>query len=177
MNWNQFLSIFVDIILPEGSAITVKETILVSACLLGLRCCYNGCNNTDQSVLELREKYILIPVCPEQLGGLQTPRPASFFIQGDGSQTLKGIDNLKNDQNENVSSNFRKGAEDALKICQLLNIKTAILKENSPSCGTHHIYLKEKLTKGMGVTASILKSNDIRVISENDIRRPDERKN
>ena len=69
------------------------------------------------------------------------------------------------------------GAEDALKICRLLNIRTAILKERSPSCGTHHIYLKEKLTKGMGVTAKILKSNDIRVMSENDTRRLDERKN
>jgi len=155
----------------------VKEMILVSACLLGLRCCYNGCNNTNQSVLDLRKKYILFPVCPEQLGGLQTPRPPSFFIEGDGSQTLQGIDNLKNNKNENVSSLFRRGAEDALKICQLLNIKTAILKERSPSCGTHYIYLKEKLTKGMGVTASILKSNDIRVMSENDIRRLDERKN
>jgi len=172
-----FLSIFVDIILPSRWVITVKETILVSACLLGLRCCYNGCNNTYQPVLDLRDKYILIPVCPEQLGGLQTPRPPSFFIKGDGSQTLEGIDNLINDQNENVSSHFRKGAEEALKICRLFNIKTAILKERSPSCGTHQIYLKEKLTKGMGVTATILKSNDIRIMSENDIRRPDERKN
>lgn len=151
--------------------------ILVSACLLGLRCCYNGCDNTDQSVLDMREKYILIPACPEQLGGLQTPRPPSFFIKGDGSQTIEGIDNLINDQNENVSSQFRNGAEETLKICQLFNIKTAILKEKSPSCGTHQIYLKEKLTKGIGVTATILKSNDIRVMSENDIRRPDERKN
>lgn len=151
--------------------------ILVSACLLGLRCCYNGCDNTDQSVLDMREKYILIPACPEQLAGLQTPRPPSFFIKGDGSQTIEGIDNLINDQNENVSSQFRNGAEETLKICQLFNIKTAILKEKSPSCGTHQIYLKEKLTKGMGVTATILKSNDIRVMSENDIRRPDERKN
>ena len=155
----------------------MKEMILVSACLLGLRCCYNGCDNMDQSVLDMREKYILIPACPEQLGGLQTPRPPSFFIKGDGSQTIEGIDNLINDQNENVSSQFRNGAEETLKICQLFNIKTAILKEKSPSCGTHQIYLKEKLTKGMGVTATILKSNDIRVMSENDIRRPDERKN
>jgi len=155
----------------------VKEMILVSACLLGLRCCYNGCDNTDQSVLDMREKYILIPACPEQLAGLQTPRPPSFFIKGDGSQTIEGIDNLINDQNENVSSQFRNGAEETLKICQLFNIKTAILKEKSPSCGTHQIYLKEKLTKGIGVTATILKSNDIRVMSENDIRRPDERKN
>ena len=155
----------------------MKEMILVSACLLGLRCCYNGCDNTDQSVLDMREKYILIPACPEQLGGLQTPRPPSFFIKGDGSQTIEGIDNLINDQNENVSSQFRNGAEETLKICQLFNIKTAILKEKSPSCGTHQIYLKEKLTKGIGVTATILKSNDIRVMSENDIRRPDERKN
>jgi len=131
----------------------------------------------DQSVLDMREKYILIPACPEQLGGLQTPRPPSFFIKGDGSQTIEGIDNLINDQNENVSSQFRNGAEETLKICQLFNIKTAILKEKSPSCGTHQIYLKEKLTKGIGVTATILKSNDIRVMSENDIRRPDERKN
>jgi len=177
MNCAEFLSIFVDIISPNWWRIAVKETILVSACLLGLRCCYNGCNNTNQAVIKLREKYVLIPVCPEQLGGLQTPRPPSFFIEGDGSQTLKGIDNLKNNKNENVSSNFRMGAEDALKICRLLDIRTAILKERSPSCGTHHIYLKEKLTKGMGVTAKILKSNDIRVMSENDTRRLDERKN
>jgi uncharacterized protein YbbK (DUF523 family) len=177
MNYAEFLSIFVDIILLSGWVTTVKEMILVSACLLGLRCRYNECNNTDQLVLDLREKYILIPVCPEQLGGMQTPRPPSFFIKGDGLQTLEGIDNLINDRNENVSSHFRKGSEEALKICRLFNIKTAILKENSPSCGTHQIYLKEKLTKGMGVTATILKFNGIRVMSENDIRRLYERKN
>ena len=150
--------------------------IVVSACLLGLGCCYNGCNNTDERVLELRDTYTLIPLCPEQIGGMQTPRPPSFFIEGDGSLTLQGIDNMINDQNENVSHLFRKGAEEALKICRLFDIKKAILKENSPSCGTHQIYLKEKLTKGIGVTATILKSNGIRVMSENDIRRPDERK-
>jgi len=149
---------------------TVKEMVLVSACLLGLKCCYNGCDNTNTDVIELRNNYSLIPVCPEQLAGFPTPRPPAFFIEGDGKDTLAGKDNIINDRGKKVAKHFCKGAKQALKICKVLDIKMVVLKERSPSCGTNQIYLQEKLTNGMGVTASLLKLNGIRVISENDLK-------
>jgi uncharacterized protein YbbK (DUF523 family) len=149
----------------------VKSNILVSACLLGINCRFDGQNENNSLVKQLAKDYNLIPVCPEQLGGLPTPRSPSWFINGDGNDTIKGEDNLRNEEAKDVSNNFRKGAREALKICQLLNIKSAVLKENSPSCGYKKIYLKEKLTDGQGVTASLLLKNGIKVMSENEIRR------
>lgn len=164
------MSNFVDILLEISLNYAVKEMVLVSACLLGLKCCYNGCDNTNDDVVDMRELFTLIPVCPEQLAGFSTPRFPAFFTQGDGSDTITGKDNIINEQGTNVSEQFRCGAREVLKLCNLLNIHSAILKEKSPSCGTKQIYVKEKLTKGSGVTATLLKLNGIRVMSENELK-------
>jgi len=154
----------------------VKKNLLVSACLVGINCRYDGKNQQDLNVMQLAKYYNLIPVCPEQLGGLSTPRPASWFIKGNGVDTNKGLNNMQNEDSKDVSKNFRNGAKEVLTICKLLDIKNAVLKENSPSCGFKKIYLKEKLTDGKGVTASLLIKNGINVMSENEIRRLNERK-
>lgn len=138
------------------------EKILVSACIVGEHCRYDGKNNYTPLMKQLLEKYEVIPFCPEVEGGLPIPRKPSerkkdLVITQDGN---------------NVTRNFVKGAELALNVCLYLGIHTAILKENSPSCGVNQIYdgtFKNRLVKGSGVTAELLKRKGIRVISENDI--------
>ncbi len=137
--------------------------ILVSACLLGINCKYSGGNNKIDELENLLENEILIPVCPEQLGGLETPRNPSEIILIDGNKHV--VDKNGND----VTLQFIKGGEETLKIAKLLNIKTAILKSNSPSCGCGSIYdgtFAGKIIEGNGITAAILKSNNIKIYNE-----------
>ena len=147
----------------------MKQKVLISACLLGINCRYDQKSKKIQKIVALSDEFDFIPVCPEQLGGLSTPRPSSFFIAGNGSETIKGAKNMINDAGNDVSEAFVNGAEQTLKICKMLNIKTAILKENSPSCGKNWVYLYEKLAEGSGVTASLLMKNGIGIKSENEI--------
>lgn len=135
---------------------------LCSACLLGIRCRYDGKSKPDKKIIGLSEKEILIPVCPEQLGGLPTPRENSE-IKRKRVITVSGKDKTEN---------MKKGAEETLKIAKLFNIKQAILKQKSPSCGCGKIYdgtFSGKIIKGDGVTTALLKKNKIKVISEEDI--------
>lgn len=136
----------------------MKEKILVSACLLGTNCKYSGGNNYSEEVMEFLKDYEIIPICPEQLGGLPTPRPASEIIG----------DKVMNNEGTDVTSNYQKGAEEALKIAQLLGIKKALLKAKSPSCGNGKIYdgtFSGILTTGDGITTKLLKENNIEVIT------------
>lgn len=135
---------------------------LCSACLLGLNCRYDGKGKPNDKIIELAKKELLIPVCPEQLGGLSTPREPAEIV-GDRVMTISG---------EDVTINFRKGAEEVLVIAKNLNIKEAILKQKSPSCGCGKIYdgsFSGSLIMGDGVTASLLKNNGIKVITEEDL--------
>jgi len=150
----------------------VVNILLVSACLLGINCKYNGGNNTNKDIVELRSKFKLVPVCPEQLGGCATPRLAAEIQDGDGRDVLEGTAKVIRKNGIDVSSEFRKGAEEVLKIAELMNIDIAILKARSPSCGSGYIYdgtFSGKLKEGNGVTAEILKRNGIKVISEEEI--------
>ena len=133
--------------------------ILVSACLLGLACRYDGASKPREEVLALKERHELIPVCPEQLGGLPTPRvPAER--QGERVVTREGGD---------VTAQYRKGAEEALQLCRLFDCDCAVLKERSPSCGCRGIYdgsFSGNLTEGQGVTAELLTRAGIPVYGE-----------
>ena len=139
--------------------------ILVSACLVGLNCKYNGGNNyNEQIVKELKSKGI-IPICPEQLGGLKTPRTASEI------KYINGKRYVYNKDNEDVTYNFEKGAEEVLKLCKKLEIKKAILKSRSPSCGHGKIYngkFENKLIDGNGILTQLLIDNGIEVISDDE---------
>ena len=135
-----------------------KEKILISACLIGLNCKYNGGNNENSKLVELMKEKDLIPICPEQLGGLKTPRASDERTQ-EKVLTKEGID---------VTKEYQKGAEEVLKLAKKLNIKKAILKSRSPSCGIDEIYdgtFSHTLIKRDGVTAELLKKNGIEVIS------------
>ena len=135
---------------------------LCSACLLGLSCRYNNEIKTNEKVLELAKKEILIPVCPEQLGGLSTPREACE------TKNNRVIDKFGND----LTDKFQKGADEVLKIAKLLEIKEAILKQRSPSCGCGKIYsgnFDGIVIEGNGITTKLLKKNRIKVISEEEL--------
>lgn len=137
--------------------------ILVSCCLLGVNCKYNGNNNRQESILNLKNKYNLILVCPEQLGGLPTPRPAAEIVNEDG------IRKVINKSGEDVTEQYRRGAEETLKIALEFGCKIAVLKERSPSCGSKKIYdgsFTSKLIDGDGFTAKLLEENGIKVIGE-----------
>jgi uncharacterized protein YbbK (DUF523 family) len=133
--------------------------ILVSACLLGVRCRYDGESKACPAVLDLAKEHELIPVCPEQLGGLPTPRtPAE--IQGERVVTRDGRD---------VTKEYQKGAEEAARLYQLLRCDCAILKARSPSCGCGQVYdgaFSGTLTPGDGIAAQALKRINARVITE-----------
>ena len=138
------------------------EKILISACLVGDNCKYNGGNNLNPQLEALLEKYELIPFCPEVEGGLATPRNPSEIK---GSRVVM-------DNDKDVTREFEWGARKALMLCLYLKIKIAVLKEYSPSCGTHQVHdgsFSNKLVDGMGVTAKLLKENGIKVYSEEQI--------
>lgn len=136
--------------------------LLVSGCLLGLCCRYDGASKAHPGVLALKERHELIPVCPEQLGGLATPRPPAER-QGDRVAARSGAD---------VTEQYRRGAEETLRLCRLLNCGAAVLKERSPSCGCGAVYdgsFSGTLVPGDGVTAELLKDRGIPVYGESQL--------
>ena len=138
--------------------------LLVSACLLGLCCRYDGCAKPNAAVLALREGHTLIPVCPEQLGGLPTPRAPSER-QGDRVVSRQGRD---------VTAEYHRGAEETLRLARLYGCTAAVLKERSPSCGCGRIYdgtFTGTLTDGDGVTAEVLKENGVTVYGESELEK------
>lgn len=141
---------------------------LMSACLCGVNCKYNGLNNYNEFCNELFVSGKAILVCPEQLGGLPTPRIPSE-LQGNPIDILNNSAMVTNSNGENVTEQFIRGANEVLCIAKKLNIKKAILKDGSPSCGVNFIYdgsFSGKKIKGIGITTKILKDNLIEVISE-----------
>ena len=149
--------------------------IIVSACLLGENCKYSGGNNKSENVIKYLEDKEYILVCPEQLGGLSTPRnPSEIITYGnkDGNDVLSGCTKVLSNKGIDVTKNFIQGAEETLKIAKEHNAKTAILKAGSPSCGYKKIYdgtfVGNKI-QGMGVTAAILNKENIALLDEDDI--------
>ena len=137
----------------------MKERVLVSACLLGCACRYDGVAKEHAELQELLEQYEVIPVCPEQMGGLPTPR----------SPAERRGDRVVNREGTDVTAAFYRGAEETLRLAQRLGCRLAILKERSPSCGCGQIYdgtFSRTLAEGRGVTAELLEKNGIRVMGE-----------
>ena len=141
------------------------KSILISACLLGVACRYDGLSKPlDREIIEkLKEQYHLIPVCPEIMGGLPTPRIPSEISSGRKVLRKDG---------EDVTENYIRGAKEALRLTEIFECDTALLKEKSPSCGCGKIYdgtFSRTLIYGDGITAELLKENGIRVIGESEI--------
>jgi len=143
---------------------------LISACLLGLKCSWDGKDRyRNDKAVELAKVETLIPVCPEQLGGLRTPRAPQEILGGAGEDVLNGEGKVLNKNGRDVTLEFIKGAEETLRIAKQLNISQFIGKTGSPSCGCGQVYdgtFSGRLTKGDGVTTALLKRNGIKVITE-----------
>lgn len=147
--------------------------ILVSACLAGVNCKYDGGNNIDAVVAGLVSQGRAVPVCPEQLGGCPTPRPKAEISGGEGADVLEGKCRVIRENGEDATEEFIRGAYEALKIAKLTCARKAILKSKSPSCGCGKIYdgtFRGKLIEGSGVTAELLKRNGIEVVTERECR-------
>ena len=136
-----------------------KLPLLISACLLGVPCRYDSASKPVPRIELLTERFVLVPVCPEQLGGLPTPRTPAERC-GSCVLTRDGRD---------VTENYLRGAQKALRIARITGCKAALLKAKSPSCGCGRIYdgtHTGTLTDGNGVTAELLMQNGISVCNE-----------
>lgn len=136
--------------------------ILVSACLLGEDCKYNGKNNKDEDLISFLKNHQVFPVCPEVMGGLPTPRFPSEIKDGK-------VINIKG---ESVHQEFTRGAELALEIAQAKQVDLAILQPRSPSCGVKQVYdgtFSGQLVAGSGIFASLLKEEGFRAIGPDEI--------
>ena len=137
----------------------MKEKILISACLLGQKCRYDGKEKGIKELLKLTKYFDLIPVCPEVLGGLKIPRYPSEILN-DRVINQKGVD---------VTENYNNGAYWVFSVAKQMNIKMAILKENSPSCGVHKVHngkFDGGLIEGSGITTKKLLSIGVKVLNE-----------
>ncbi len=137
---------------------------LFSACLLGISCRYDGENSARAEIIELFLKEGGIPVCPEQLGGLPTPRLPAQFSNGDGEAVWQRKSSINIiETGEDITNKFIKGAQEVLKIAKLAGIKKAYLKDKSPSCGVTRVYVNGIIQKGKGVTTALLEKEGIKV--------------
>ena len=136
--------------------------IAVSACLLGVNCKYNGGNNYNDKLAKFLEGHEVVGVCPEVLGGLPTPRPTSEIVDGVA----------RHKDGTSVDKEFRKGAEESMKIVKETGAELVILQSRSPSCGIGTIYdgtFSKTLISGDGVFVKLLKENGIRVMDVKEI--------
>jgi uncharacterized protein YbbK (DUF523 family) len=143
--------------------------ILVSGCLVGQKCRYNMVCEEVKELKEMVDKGEAIPVCPEQLGGLPTPRPPQEIVGGSGADVLRGRARVINSEGMDVTKSFVKGASDVLVIAKDKNVERAVLKSRSPACGLGEIYdgtFRGRVKKGDGVTAALLKKHGIKVVTE-----------
>lgn len=163
--------------MPRDATPAAAPFILISACLLGAPVRYDGASKPSAHPLieRLRAQGALLPVCPELLGGLSTPRPAAEIVgAGGGDAVLDGQARLLTAQGEDVTQAFLQGAQRALSFARAHQITAAILKAKSPSCGSSRIYdgsHSATLINGQGVTAALLRRHGIKVFHEDELER------
>lgn len=145
------------------------DATVVSACLMGICCRYDGGHRLDDKVVAISEKEKLIPLCPEQLGGLSIPRHPAEIVGGDGDDVLDGRARVVDEEGKDITEEFLKGAREFLRITKLAGAEKAIMKEKSPSCGIHKIYRDGILVSGKGVLTALLLREGIKVISNEEL--------
>jgi len=168
---------------------SAPASLLVSACLLGIPCRYDGGANVNEELLSLLKDWdflnfsdvrdaesiiakpcggrCVLVVCPEQMGGLSTPRPRSWFVEGSGDAVLDGAARLVNEVGQDVTAAFLRGAQLTARVAMVYKTKFALLKTKSPSCGCERVYVGDKLQKGCGVAVALLRRNGVRTIPVN----------
>ncbi len=145
------------------------SVILVSACLLGKKCTFKGDHNLRPQLKRLGSIMKIKAVCPEQMGGLATPRPPSEIVQGSGEDVLNKKAYVINIENQDVTEEFILGAQKTLETALKNDVKLAVFKARSPSCGCGEIYdgtHSGRLISANGVTTALLKSRNIRVLTD-----------
>ncbi|MDZ5606665.1 DUF523 domain-containing protein [Bacillus pseudomycoides] len=145
--------------------------IVISACLGGIACRYDGNDNLISKIEELLQNEEAVLICPEVLGGLPTPRPSAEIIGGNGDDVLDGEAMVMDKDGNDVTEAFIQGAYKALEAIKDLNPEYIILKERSPSCGSSTIYTGEfngNKQDGYGVTTALFRRHGFTVISEED---------
>lgn len=155
-----------------ADAASEKPPLLVSACLLGVACNHEGRGSWRAVVEDLRERYRLVPVCPEVLGGLTTPRPAAELRGGDGADVLGGDARVVNVEGADVTAAYRRGAEAAVAAARAAGARRAVLKARSPSCGSSAVYdgsFSRRLVPGEGVTAAALRAAGVEVCADEEV--------
>ena len=144
--------------------------IIISACLLGQNCTYNGKNNKNEALCAELKNQELLAVCPELTGGLTLPRPPAEIMDGqNGKAVLAGLARVCTCDGHDVTAKFISGARHTLALAEYYRPKAVILKENSPSCGSCFIHSGKfdgKLIAGSGVTAALLKASGFEVFNE-----------
>ncbi|KAF6543454.1 MULTISPECIES: DUF523 domain-containing protein [Bacillus] len=146
--------------------------ILVSSCLGGIECRYNGSHAASEKIRRLVEEKKAVMVCPELLGGFTTPREPAEIIGGTGEDVLNGTARIVTASGEDVTALYMDGAEKTLAYAKEIGAATIILKENSPSCGSSFIYdgtFSGKKIIGDGITSALLKRGGFRVLSEDEL--------
>ena len=145
--------------------------VLVSSCLLGLTTRYDGSDNFSQAVADYLQRHRLlpIPVCPEQLAGMPTPRPKCWFTRGTGNDLLCGEGEIRNELGDVVNAAFLRGADQCLQVARLTGCTRAILKQRSPSCGSRQVHQNGRLVDGMGVAAALLARHEIELLGEEEL--------
>jgi uncharacterized protein YbbK (DUF523 family) len=148
--------------------------IIVSACLCGINCKYDGGNNLDVRILKLLKEGKALPICPEQLGGQETPRAPQEIVNGNGFDVIEGKARILGFKNDDLTPKFLKGAYESLRIAEAVGATVAILKARSPSCGVSEIYdgtFSGTKRNGNGVTAELLLSKGIKVFTEENLEK------
>ncbi len=143
--------------------------VIVSACLAGLNTRYDGGNRADEQVAALVRAGRAVPVCPEQLGGLPTPRPKAEISSGDGRDVLSGRAVVLSEDGSDLTERFIRGAAEVLRLARMMDVKEAVLKDGSPSCGVNRISRGGEQAAGMGVLAALLSLNGLKVKSNDSL--------
>ena len=151
----------------EDSLLNKAPPVMISACLLGVCCRYDGRHSHCPGLRAFAASQPFIPFCPEQLGGLPTPRPSANIVGGEGRDVLQGNARLINAEGQDVTSAFVKGAEQALKLARIARSPFAIMKDRSPSCGLSTPYCETPTGSGIGVTAALFEDQGILILEVN----------
>ncbi len=138
--------------------------VLISSCLLGVECRHDGAHSRVEEIVKKARELHLLPVCPEQLGGLPTPRLPSNMVRGDGQGVLAGFARVVNTAGEDVTTAFLKGARETLSLAEVTGATKAFLRKGSPSCGLTTSYCETDSGYGVGVTAALLLKAGIEIV-------------
>jgi len=146
----------------------LAEPVLVSMCLLGINCRYNQTSKRNPKVIEAIKGKVVVPICPEALSGLPCPRAPAEIDRGDGFSVLAGKAKVLSKDGKDWTKQFIFGAREALRLARLLEVKSAILKDRSPSCGVNYVYNQGKLVKGVGIFTALLIKEKVVILCEKD---------